>query len=197
MEEGALKTGVLTIKEKEYQYTWFTPVGLRHLLEHRPAFTAQLERAIQLFRGQDHFRIGDLFWEHEEDPTKPQTFYLVLHEGDTIVSTCRLLYNAEARFGYINLVYTNPEYRGRQICQHTLGFLIQTMKGMIDTYELDVDTNNEAAKTCYGRNGFVIVDENKEEKQYKMRRIPVVEGAKVRKARKTRKTRKARRSRKF
>jgi RimJ/RimL family protein N-acetyltransferase len=152
-----------------------------------------LEKAIQLYRGQDHFRIGELFREHEEDPTKPQTFYLVLHEGDTIVSTCRLLYNAEARFGYINLVYTNPEYRGRQICQHTLGFLIQKMKGMIDTYELDVDADNEAAKTCYGRNGFVIVDENKEEKQYKMRHTG---GAKARKARKTRKTRKARKARK-
>ena len=193
MDGRGVETGLLPIKDTEYQYTYFTPVGLDHLIGHNPAFAAQLERTIQLYRGQDHFRIGDLLREHAEDPETRQTFYLVLHDKDVIVSTCRLLYNAERRFGYINLVYTNPEYRGRQICQHTIGFLIQKTKGMIDTYELDVDSDNGAAKTCYERNGFAVVAENKEEKEYKMRRTGE---AKARKARKTRKVRKVRKARK-
>jgi RimJ/RimL family protein N-acetyltransferase len=198
MDERALKAvlekGTIAIKETEYQYTYFNPVGLRTLMEHTPAFAAQLERTIQLYRGQDHFRIGDLLREHAEDPETRQTFYLVLHDKDVIVSTCRLLYKAEARFGYINLVYTNPEYRGRQICQHTLELMIQKTKGMIDTYELDVDSDNGAAKTCYERSGFAVVAENKEEKEYKMRRTGEAKARKTRKARKARKARKTARN---
>ena len=185
--------GTLDIKEKKYQYRLLTVMGLLDLIRDERPFSNKLERTIQSYRGQDHFRIHDLLLEHIYDETRPQTLYLVVHEEE-IVSTCRLLYNPETRVGYINLVYTNPTYRGQQICQHTINLMIQKTKEFIDTYELEVDVENEPAKKCYERNGFVIVEENKEDKTYRMRREKKAGGStrrkKIRKTIKTRKTRK-------
>jgi RimJ/RimL family protein N-acetyltransferase len=133
------------------------------------AFTKAFESTIQTYREDAAFRIEDLIYENKDDPVHPEVLFLVLLNGREIVSTCRLLYDTKHRYGYINLVYTNPMYRGQKICQHSIEFLLRKTKRDVDNYELDVLTANEAAKKCYENNNFTVVKANKKDRTVLMR----------------------------
>jgi len=153
------KDGTVRIGDAEYQTKLFTIRGLLHIIRHEKEFAKRLEKAIQTYRGHDEFRLGYLVLEYLDDEPDAETLILVLSDpskGDAIVSTCRLSYTLAKQSGYINLVYTSEEFRGKRICQHTIGHLIETTKHGLVRYVLHVDKSNAAAIKCYEKNGFVI-----------------------------------------
>lgn len=113
------KKGSLTIGDTEYKTTLVNFWGLIYLIRHEKDFANRLEKAIKLFREQPKFEMYELFIEHVydvehiyDDP-RSETLYLTLSLGDEIVSTCRLTYNLSEQSGYISLVYTSEEFRGK------------------------------------------------------------------------------------
>jgi ribosomal protein S18 acetylase RimI-like enzyme len=96
-----------------------------------------------------------------------QTRYSIIHKKNTIVSTSRLIYSKNK--GYINLVYTNPEFRGCKICQNHIRHLIGLHKDFTKKYELEVDTDNIPAIKCYENIGFKKISIDKKLNIYLMR----------------------------
>jgi RimJ/RimL family protein N-acetyltransferase len=86
-------------------------------------------------------------------------------------------------------VYTSEEFRGKGICQHTIGHLLETTKHGLNRYNLLVDKPNVAAIKCYEKNGFVITGDG-EKDTYRMELdMSKAGGAGKRKTRKTRRRR--------
>jgi RimJ/RimL family protein N-acetyltransferase len=96
---------------------------------------------------------------NEAAKDKRKTKIALTYDGSTVISTARLLCPDKGRCE-INMVYTNPKYRNKKICQENIKLLIELTsdKYNIYTYELDVETNNESAIKCYKKNGFIFVE---------------------------------------
>ena len=75
---------------------------------------------------------------NEYRPDNVATYFIVI---GFVVSTLRLYYNIEKQSGYINLVYTNPDYRGQKICQSNIDYMIQLTKKYIKKYDTPNKTN--------------------------------------------------------
>jgi len=152
-----IKNGFITINNKKYKYKIFNTDGLIYLIRHNKKFIESLQYSIQLLREDPKFHISELV---NED--RPDTTYFIVYKKD-VVSTLRLYYNLEKKSGYINLVYTNPDYRGQKICQSNIAHMIQLTKKYIKKYELHVDVHNIPAIKCYEHNGFKIKIKSKGE----------------------------------
>jgi ribosomal protein S18 acetylase RimI-like enzyme len=187
------KDGAVRIGDAEYQTKLFTIRGLLHIIRNQKPFASRLEKAIQTYRGHDEFRLGYLVLEYlDDEPDDAETLILVLSDpskGDAIVSTCRLSYSLAKKSGYISLVYTSEEFRGKGICQHTIGHLLETTKHGLDHYNLLVDKANVAAIKCYEKNGFVITGDGEKDTHRMELDRSKAGGAGKRKTRKTRRRR--------
>ena len=81
------------------------------------------------------------------------------YEDNTIISTARLLCPSSGKCE-INMVYTNPDYRGQGYATKTVKKLTKKARGRV---YLIVKKNNPAAIRSYTKAGFIC---NKEEKGY-------------------------------
>ena len=104
------------------------------------------EKCIQDFRKDKLFRVEDLI---EESKDKRITKIFLIYEGDTIIFTARLLCGSTCE---INMVYTNPLYRGKGYCFSGLKKLVRKTKKQI---YLGVSKKNKPAIACYEKVGFV------------------------------------------
>lgn len=152
-----IKNGFITINHKKYKYKIFNTDGLIDLIQHNKKFIESLQYSIQLLREDPKFHISELLNEHTEN-----VIYFIVYKKD-IVSTLRLYHNLEKKSGYIDLVYTNPDYRGQKICQTNIAYMIRLTKKYIKKYELHVDVHNIPALKCYENNGFKIKIKSKGE----------------------------------
>ena len=73
------------------------------------------------------------------------------YDGSTVISTARLLCPDKGRCE-INMVYTNPAYRGQGYAMKSVKKLTKKAKGKV---YLIVKKNNRSAKKCYTKAGFV------------------------------------------
>ena len=73
------------------------------------------------------------------------------YDGSTVISTARLLCPDKGRCE-INMVYTNPAYRGQGYAMKSVKKLTKKAKGKV---YLIVKKNNRSAKRCYTKAGFV------------------------------------------
>jgi predicted GNAT family acetyltransferase len=108
------------------------------------------ENSIKDFRRQTRFKYQDLIKEAAKDTRKTQ--FILTHEGNTIISTARLLCPATGKCE-INMVYTNPKYRGQGYAMKSVKRLTQKAKGQVF---LTVKKNNTSAIKCYTKAGFKI-----------------------------------------
>ena len=152
-----IKNGFITINNKKYKYKIFNTRGLIDLIQHNKKFIEALQYSIQSFRKDPKFHISELVNEDTEN-----VIYFIVYKKD-IVSTLRLYHNLEKKSGYINLVYTNPDYRGQKICQSNIACMIELTKKYIKKYELHVDIHNIPALKCYENSGFKIKIKSKKE----------------------------------
>ena len=88
---------------------------------------------------------------NEATKDKRETKIALTHDGSTIISTARLLCPDKGRCE-INMVYTNPAYRGQGIAMKSVKKLTKKAKGKV---YLIVKKNNTSAKRCYKKAGFV------------------------------------------
>ena len=95
----------------------------------------------------------------EADKDKRTTKIALIYEDKTLISTARLLCPSTGSCE-INMVYTNPAYRGQGYATKIVKKLTKKAKGQA---YLIVKKNNIAAIRSYMKAGFVF---NKEEKGY-------------------------------
>ena len=105
------------------------------------------EKSITDFRGHP-VSYQDILEEAEKE--KRKTNFMLTHEGKTIISTARLLCPSSGKCE-INMIYTNPKYRGQGYAMRSVKKLTQKAKGKVF---LIVKKNNTSAKKCYTKAGF-------------------------------------------
>ena len=145
----------IKVNNKKYDYTLIDPYQLIEFIRKKSKFILSLEKTIKIYRNEPNFIITNLVMEYINSDADTQTKYSIIHKTNTIISTCRLIYGKNT--GYINLVYTNPDYRGLKMCQNHIKHLIDLHKDSIKTYELHVDKDNIPAIKCYENIGFEII----------------------------------------
>ena len=88
---------------------------------------------------------------NEATKDKRNTKIALTYDGSTVISTARLLCPSAGRCE-INMVYTNPAYRGQGYAMKSVKKLTKKAKGKVF---LIVKKNNRSAKKCYTKSGFV------------------------------------------
>ena len=88
---------------------------------------------------------------NEASKDKRTTKIALTYDGTTVISTARLLCPDKGRCE-INMVYTNPAYRGQGYAMKSVKRLTKKAKGRV---YLIVKKNNVSAKRCYTKAGFV------------------------------------------
>jgi predicted GNAT family acetyltransferase len=105
------------------------------------------EECIRDFRKEKLFKVENVIEEAEKD--KRITKIFLIYEGDTVIFTSRLLCGSTCE---INMVYTNPLYRGQGYCFSGLRKVLRKTKKQI---YLGVRKNNKPAIACYEKVGFL------------------------------------------
>jgi predicted GNAT family acetyltransferase len=88
---------------------------------------------------------------NEAAKDKRTTKIALTYDGTTVISTARLLCPPTGRCE-INMVYTNPAYRGQGYAMKSVKKLTKKAKKKV---YLIVKKNNTSAKRCYAKAGFV------------------------------------------
>ncbi len=152
-----IKIKELIINDVKYESIMFNINGLIKLMKIKPKLIFEsLTKSIGLLRKNNNFDIYDLIKENINMYPYTNIFYIICLE-DVIISTSRLIYSPEQKNAYINMVYTNQDYRGKKICQISLNKLINLTKKRFDIYELEVNPDNISAIKCYEKIGFTFV----------------------------------------
>jgi predicted GNAT family acetyltransferase len=127
---------------------------IKHLM--KTGLKESFEASIKDLRGHN-VSYKDIMNEAAKD--KRTTKIALTHDGSTVISTARLLCPPTGRCE-INMVYTNPAYRGQGYAMKSVKKLTKKAKGRI---YLIVKKNNVSAKRCYTKAGFVF---NKKDNGY-------------------------------
>jgi ribosomal protein S18 acetylase RimI-like enzyme len=153
----------IKINKKKYQYTILDPYQLIKLIREKSKLIIAFEETIKIYRDEPNFTILNLLREYINSDPATETKYSIIHKKKIIISTARFIYDKNKT--YINLVYTNPDYRGLKICQNHIRHFINlhnTNNKDNKTYELHVDINNIPAIKCYENIGFENISKNKD-----------------------------------
>ena len=106
------------------------------------------EKSIKDLRGHE-VSYEDIMNEAAKE--KRTTKIALTYDGTTVISTARLLCPPTGRCE-INMVYTNPAYRGQGYAMKSVKKLTKKAKRKV---YLIVKKNNTSAKRCYAKAGFV------------------------------------------
>ena len=151
------KDGIIKLNDKNYKYRFFDTNGLIDIIRHNQKFTQIYEEAIKKYRNNPKFEIFQLVKEYITYKPDSELFYFTIYNDNEIIFMTRLYYYKEKQYGYLNLVYTNENYRGQGICKNSINFIINKTKKNIKKYELQVQVDNIPAIKCYEYNGFKII----------------------------------------
>ena len=107
------------------------------------------ESGIKDLRNQTRFSYTDIVKESEKDSRDVRIALLI--SGNTVIFVTRVL--KKGTTVEINMVYTNPKFRGKGYCKNTLKKIIQKTRAV--NFFLDVKKNNIPAISCYEKIGFI------------------------------------------
>jgi RimJ/RimL family protein N-acetyltransferase len=151
---------------KNFKYMLFDVNGLIILMKKNIELTISLENTIKTYRKEKDFKLLNLI--NEDINYYPyNVLYFIIYKNNEIITTSRLIY--KNKNGYINLVYTNPEYRNQKLCFTNLTKLMNLTNDLCNKYELDVDYDNLPAIKCYENIGFKFVKEHNKILRYNIK----------------------------
>jgi len=118
------------------------------LMERSPALRQSFEKCIKDMRRLSRFEYSYLVKESEKDTRTTKIF--LIYTATECVFSARLLCGDRCE---INMVYTNPLYRGQGYCSNSLRKMVAMVVDK-DVF-LHVKKSNGAAIHCYEKAGFV------------------------------------------
>ena len=107
------------------------------------------EECIKDMRRQTRFFYTDIINESKKFDGTTKLF--LIHTPTTIIFTARVKCNSEGC--EINMVYTNPKFRGQGYCSKSIQKIVKKIRGK--KIFLEVNKKNAAAISCYEKAGFV------------------------------------------
>jgi len=148
----------LIINQINYDMKIFDNKHLKKMIKTDKKYIRELEKNINNLRKNESkkFKIEDLFKEKYNDMN---VLYITLNKEEHFVSICRIYY--KKKMGYINLVYTNPNYKTKCITCNYLKSMMYLLQDKITIYNLDVHVNNLEDIKCYEKVGFIIKEKTK------------------------------------
>lgn len=148
-------TKEIILNNIKYESIIFNINGLIKLMKIKPNLITSFGQSIASLRKTPIFDVYNLIKENVRFYPETNIFHII-HLNDLCITTARLIYtlNSNLKNAYINMVYTNPEYRGKQLCQTNINILIKKTKKIFNLYELEVNPDNTAAIKCYEKLGF-------------------------------------------
>jgi len=150
-----IKNGTIIINNNKYKYKIFDTYGLIDIIRHDKKFSNLFEDSVRKYRNVPHFfDIFQLVREYTTYRPDSELVYFIIYKKGEIVSMLRFYYYIKKSYGYFNMVYTNPKFRGQGICQNMIKFIVESSKKYIKKYELEVVTINIPAIKCYEKVGF-------------------------------------------
>ena len=149
-----IKNSTIIINNKKYKYKIFDTDGLIDIIRHNKKLCGIFEDTIKIYRNEPNFVIFNLIKEYILFRSDSKLIYFIIYKNDEIVSMLRYYYYIKKSYGYFNMVYTNPKFRGQGICQNMVKFIVESSKKYIKKYELSVAENNIPAIKCYEKVGF-------------------------------------------
>jgi len=159
---------IVTINKIKYNYIYCDLIELLKFLKINNNYTRCFLNLMRIHRNKN-FEIFHLVLENDRELKKNiKTKFLIIYNEKDIVSFSRLNYTT--KIGYISMVHTNLNYRGKKICQGNIKKLINLSKKNLKEFELYVLQNNISAIKCYERCKFVVSKEIicENEQYYKM-----------------------------
>ena len=169
-----INNGSIVINENRFKYKIFDTDGLIDIIRHNKKFSDLFEDSIRKYRNAPQFEIFQLVREYITYRPDSVLVYFIIYKNGEIVSMLRFYYYVKKSYGYFNLVYTNPKYRGQGICQNMVRFIIDNSKKYIKKYELEVITNNIPAIKCYEKVGFKYIRKvNLSQSSYNLMRLVI------------------------
>ena len=169
-----IRNGSILINDKKYKYKIFDNDGLIDIIRHNKKLCHIYEDAIRKYRNAPLFEIFQLVSEYITYRPDSNLVYFIIYKNGEIVSMLRFYYYIKKSYGYFNMVYTNPKYRGQGICQNMVRFIVELSKKYIKKYELEVITNNIPAIKCYERVGFKYIRKvNLSQSSYNLMRLVI------------------------
>jgi len=149
-----IKNDSIVINDNKFKYKIFDTYGLIDIIRHDKKFCDLYEDSIRKYRNAPLFKISQLIREFINYLPGSELVYFIIYKKGEIVSMLRFYYYIKKSYGYFNMVYTNPKFRGQGICQNMIKFIINNSKKYIKKYELEVVTINIPAIKCYEKVGF-------------------------------------------
>lgn len=154
--------GKLKIKDlnKNYNYILFNTLQLINLKKTNPELINSFENIVKEHRKKPEFTINFLINENFNYYPFECIYFLIYSNIDNIIiSTSRIIFKDKC--AYINMVYTNKDYRNKKVCHINISKLIKLTKKYFDIYELEVKADNIYAKKCYENIGFKFIKNTK------------------------------------
>ena len=150
-----INNGTIIINNNKYKYKIFDTDGLIDIIRHNKKFCDLFLDAIRKYRNTPHFfDIFQIVREYITYRPDSELVYFVIYKKGEIVSMLRFYYYIKKSYGYFNMVYTNPKFRGQGMCQNMVKYIVESSKKYIKKYELEVIENNIPAIKCYEKVGF-------------------------------------------
>ena len=171
----------LYINSSFYTGYFLSKKSLKDFIKKKPSIIKQLEKCMSddmtnIFKEKIEWNINS--WIKSPRISNPQ--YIILTNKRNYVASLRYhyeitnkLYNLvkvnKDKYLLISLVLVNPEFRGNGICTNFLNYFVTNNK-----YDnvLRVLKTNEAAKKCYEKVGFSLIDFDKTDNIYIYPKLP-------------------------
>jgi hypothetical protein len=150
--------GILKIKDlnKKYNYILFNTLQLINFKKTNSELINSFENIVKEHREKPLFNICNLINENfNYYPFECLYFIIYSNIDKNIISTSRIIFKDNC--AYIDMVYTNKDYRNKKVCTINISKLIKLTKKYFNIYELEVRPNNIYAIKCYENIGFKFI----------------------------------------
>ena len=146
------KQGKVQIDEIFYNYLLFDNNKLISLYETKNKLIYLLEKSIK--QKEENFNILNLIKNTTNNDYHSSMFFIIYIKTE-IIACCRInQINKNVKTAYIDMVFTNPEYKDKTIFKNAIKILIELTGYYFNKYELETTSNNIKAIKYYKENGL-------------------------------------------
>lgn len=126
-----IKNSTIKINNNKYKYKIFDTYDLIDIIRHDKKFCDLFEDSVRKYRNAPLFEIFQLVREYIIYRPDSELVYFVIYKKGEIVGILRFYYYIKKSYGFFNMVYTNPKFRGQGICQNMMKYIVKSSKNIL------------------------------------------------------------------